>query len=226
MQRGLSPAVRTWRQIRARPRLLLSVTIGVAAFLALPTSLKQAARALIAWDLGAGLYLALAWIMMTRASIDRMKWRAGREDEGAAVVLCLTVAAAVASLAAIVIELSDLKGMPPARQGLHAALVAFTFAASWLLVHTSFALHYAHAYYLALGAGGSGPPLEFPRADAPGYMDFLYFSAVVGMTSQTADVAIAATRMRRLVMAHGMISFVFNTMLLALTVNIAASMLG
>ena len=103
--------------------------------------------------------------------------------------------------------------------------MAATFAASWLLVHTAFALHYAHAYYVILGEAGC-PPLEFPRQDAPAYLDFLYFSLVVGMTSQTADVAIATTRMRRLVMAHGLIAFVFNTTLLALTINIVASLLG
>ena len=100
-----------------------------------------------------------------------------------------------------------------------------TFAASWLLVHTSFALHYAHAHYVAMDRDPSAP-LQFPLQDAPAYMDFLYFSMVIGMTSQTADVAICSTRMRRLVMAHGMIAFVFNTTLLALTINVAASLLG
>jgi uncharacterized membrane protein len=211
--------------IRARPRLLIAILAAAAASLALPAAYAPAARALLTWDVGAGLYLALAWIMMGRASVDHMRWRARLQDDGAAVVLCLTVAGAMASLVAIVVELSGLKALPPVRQGLHVALVGATFVASWLVVHTAFALHYAHAHYVAVGEKCSSP-LEFPRQEAPIYLDFLYFSMVIGMTSQTADVAIASTRMRRLVMAHGLIAFAFNTTLLALTVNIAASMLG
>lgn len=167
----------------------------------------------------------LAWIMIGRASLEHMRWRARVQDDGAAVVLFLTVAAAIASLAAVVLELSGMKTYPLTRQGLHVGLAAVTFMASWLLVHTSFALHYAHLYYVSVGRNG-GPPLEFSRQENPVYMDFLYFSMVVGMTSQTADVVIASTRMRRLVMAHGIIAFVFNTTLLALTINIAAGLLG
>ena len=220
-----SAAGRFWRQIRIRPRLLLAAGAGSIMFALLPQSVIPATRALVTWDVGAGLYLALAWIMMGRATVDHMRWRARLQDDGAAMVLFLTVAAATASLGAIVMELSGLKSLPPAWQGIHIGLVATTFAASWLLVHTAFALHYAHAYYVALGQAGSAP-LEFPRQEAPVYLDFLYFSLVVGMTSQTADVAIASTRIRRLAMAHGLIAFVFNTTLLALSINIAASLLA
>lgn len=225
MNQAPSPFAKLWRQVRARPRLLTAAATGTFAFFVLPSAFAASTRALITWDVGAGLYLALAWVMMGRASVDHMRWRARVQDDGAAVVLALTVAAAIVSLAAIALELSGLKTLAPLRQGEHLALVATTFAASWLLVHTSFALHYAHAYYVSLGKDGCAP-LEFPRQEAPVYMDFLYFSMVVGMTSQTADVALATTRMRRLVMAQGIIAFVFNTTLLALTINIAASLLG
>lgn len=218
------PIGKWWRQVRARPRLMLSLAAGLVAFALLPPTLAGPGRALLTWDAGAGLYLALAWLMMGRATVEHMRWRARVQDDGAAAVLFLTVAAALASLAAIVMELSGLKSLPPARQGIHVALVAGTFAASWLLVHTAFALHYAHAYYVAAGDGDG--PLQFPRQEAPVYLDFLYFALVVGMTSQTADVAIATTRMRRLAMAHGLVAFVFNTTLLALTINIAAGLLG
>jgi uncharacterized membrane protein len=198
---------------------------GVLTFWLMPSSFAPSTRALVTWNVGAGLYLLLAFILFVRASVEHMRWRARVQDDGAAVVLFLTVAAAIASLVAIGMELSGLKSATPARQVLHLALAGMTFMASWLLVHTSFALHYAHAYYVSLGKDGCAP-LEFPGQGEPAYMDFLYFSIVVGMTSQTADVAIATTRMRRLVMAHGIIAFVFNTTLLALTINIAASLLG
>jgi uncharacterized membrane protein len=211
--------------IRARPRLTMSIVAGALAFPLLPQAWSASTRGLATWDAGVGLYLMLAWLMMGRASVEHMRWRARLQDDGAAVVLFLTVAAAIASLAAIVLELSGLKAFPLVRQELHLALAAGTFAGSWLLVHTSFALHYAHAYYVTT-SGEGGAPLEFPRQEAPVYLDFLYFAVVIGMTSQTADVAIASTRMRRLVMVHGLIAFVFNTTLLALTINVAASLLG
>ncbi len=225
MSAAHSPISKLWHQVRARPRLLTSCVVGVLSFLALPQEYAPATRVLITWDLGAGLFLVLAWLMMARATLEHMRWRARAQDDGAAVVLLLTVAAAVASIAAILIELSDLHPLTPARQGLRLALVAVTFVASWLLVHTSFALHYAHAYYGTHGKD-EADPLEFPGMEPPVYMDFLYFALVIGMTSQTADVAIASTRMRRLAMAQGMIAFAFNTTLLALTINIAASLLG
>ena len=225
MNKARSPIARLWHQLRARPRLVISAVAGVLAFLSLPPTLAASSRGLLSWDLGAGLYLALAWIIIGRASLEHMQWRARVQDDGAAAVLFLTVAAALASLAAIILELSALKTGTSIGRGPHLAFVAVTFMTSWLLVHTSFALHYAHAYYVSLGKDGNAP-LDFPRQDAPDYMDFLYFSMVVGMTSQTADVAIASTRMRRLVMAHSIIAFVFNTTLLALAINIAASLLG
>ena len=225
MNHARSPIAKLWHSIRVRPRLLASVVAGVLAFLLLPPRFTASTRGLITWDVGAGLYLLLAWAMMGRASVEHMRGRARVQDDGAAVILFLTVAGAFASLAAMVLELAGLKTGTRVGQGLHLAFVAATFIASWLLVHTAFALHYAHAYYAAPAKDGDAP-LVFPRQDAPGYVDFLYFSMVIGMTSQTADVALASTRMRRLVMAHGIIAFVFNTALLALTINVAASLLG
>lgn len=224
MNRTRPPLLKVWHQLRARPRLIVSAIAGVLAFCAMP-QLALTTRALLTWDVGAGLYLLLAFVLFARASTEHMRWRARMQDDGAAAVLFLTIAAAIASLVAIAAELSGLKTASAELQGLHLALVAVTFMASWLLVHTAFALHYAHAYYVALGGDGHAP-LEFPRQIEPVYGDFLYFSIVVGMTSQTADVAIASTPMRRLVMMHGIVAFVFNTTLLALTINIAASLLG
>lgn len=222
---GHSPIARAWHQLLGRPRLVLSGLTGLLVFLLLPVELAISTRVLVTWVAGAGLYLLLAFILIWRASIEHMRWRARIQDDGAAVVLFLTVAAAVASLIAIFMELNGLKSVTPVRQMLHLGLAGATFLASWLLVHTAFALHYAHAYYVSQGKAGAAP-LEFPSQKMPSYMDFLYFSMVVGMTSQTADVAIANTQMRRLVMVHGMIAFAFNTTLLALTINIAASLLG
>ena len=220
-----SPVSNLWHLVRARPRLGISCLAGVLGFLLLPPTLAASTRALITWDIGASVYLVLAWAVIGGASVQHMRWSARLQDDGATAMLFLTVTAALASLAAIILELSGLKTYPATRQSLLVGLVATTFVVSWLLVHTSFALHYAHAYYVSLDKQHEGP-LEFPRQDSPVYMDFLYFSMVIGMTCQTADVGIANTRMRRLVMAHGLVAFAFNTTLLALTINSVASLLS
>ena len=143
-----SPIARAWHQVLVRPRLVLSGLAGLLVFLLLPVELAISTRVLVTWVAGAGLYLLLAFILIWRASIEHMRWRARIQDDGAAVVLFLTVAAAVASLIAIFMELNGLKSVTPVRQMLHLGLAGATFLASWLLVHTAFALHYAHAYYV------------------------------------------------------------------------------
>jgi uncharacterized membrane protein len=211
-------------QLRVRPRLVSAVVVGAATVSLLPTSLAAPTRALLAWDFGAGLYLVLAWLMMLRAEVDHMRGRAQAQDDGAAVVLVLTVLAAIASLAAIMLELAGVKNYSTHDQGMHLALAAFTIVCSWLFVHTAFALHYAHEFYMAVARDGQSA-LEFPRQDRPDYWDFLYFSFVIGTTSQTADVSIASAGMRRLALLHGIVAFFFNTTLLALTINIAAGLI-
>jgi len=194
--------------------------MGVLSWWWLPSGLGTADRLLLAWNVAAATYLVLAWAMMARATADHMKALARIEDDGALGVLVLTVAASVASLAGIVAELYGLAGGSQLGAAQRLGLGAMTFGVSWLLVHTAFALHYAHAHWAAATA-----PLAFPGTPNPIYTDFMYFASVIGMTSQTADVAVCSTRLRRLVMAHGGVSFVFNTTLLALTVNTAAGLL-
>lgn len=212
------------RSIRVRPRLAMSMAIGLSVLLLLPHSIAGPTRALAAWDVGAGLYLALAWTMMARGSVEKMRWRAKRQDDGALAVLTLTITASVASLAAIVLELIGIKNQAPGVQTSHIALAMGTILCSWCLVHTAFALHYAHEFYSDDKAPARAC-LEFPGSTQPDYLDFLYFSFVIGTTSQTADVNITSSQMRRLALAHGVIAFFFNTTLLALTVNIAAGLI-
>lgn len=211
-------------QTRARPRLTTSVLVGCLAFLSLPRHVAPSTRALLAWDIGVGLYLILAWTMMLRATVGHMRARARRQDDGAFAVLVFTLAAAVASLAAIVLELAGIKAYPAAEQGSHFLLAGVTIVCSWFFIHTAFALHYAHDFYVAL-TRTKKPALDFPDQSEPTYWDFLYFSFVLGTTSQTSDVAITSAHMRRLALLHGVLAFFYNTTLLALTINIAAGWL-
>jgi uncharacterized membrane protein len=185
------------------------------------TSWRPATRFLVAWDLWVGLYLALAFHMMAGSDVHRIRERARQEDEGQFMILALTAAAALASLAAIVAELgSGAAGSSGRRQTDQLLLATVTIVLSWALIHTIFALHYAHEFYDDRGGRG----LAFPGGDEhPDYWDFVYFSFVIGMTSQVSDVGVTSKTMRRTVAAHGVVSFAFNVALLALTVNIAAS---
>jgi len=218
-----SPPPRRWprivRIVRARPRLAICVLVAIGVALALSGISVLAERLLIAWDVGIALYLVAAYQLIATGNEHRMRRSAALEDEGRFGVLILTVTAALASLGAIVILLTG------AHVGLRTphtlALAIITILLSWAFIHTIFALHYAHEYYGERGGKSGG--LNFPNEDKPDYWDFVYFSFVIGMTSQVSDVAVAARGIRRTVAAHGIVSFLFNAALLALLVNIAAS---
>lgn len=207
------------RILRARPRLALAFLAALAVLILLPSELRLSARVLIAWDSGLVLYLVLAYALMARSAVADIRVRAAIEDEGQFGILLLSVAAALASLGAILAELGAGPG-PGAGRGEQLLLALATILLSWFFTHTIFALHYAHEYYDEDGSEGG---LAFPGGSEPDYWDFVYFAFVIGMTSQVSDVGVVSQPIRRTVAAHGIFSFLFNTALVALTVNIAAS---
>ncbi|BBU61378.1 membrane protein [Methylosinus sp. C49] len=216
-----------WRIARARARLLFCLLGGVAVGLLLPASWREVTRALVGWDVFVTLYLLLAAEMMARSTPSSMRRRAQLQDEGRLVILVMTIATACASIGAIVAELGPVKNLEGFSKHAHISLAVLTVVLSWLFVHLTFALHYAHEYYLERGAAPDRPAeqrggLIFPGAQQPGYMDFLYFAYVIGVASQTADVSTASTTMRAAALVQGVLAFFFNTAILALTVNIAA----
>jgi uncharacterized membrane protein len=206
------------RIVRARPRLFLSVALTLAIIVLLPGGWRWATRFLVGWDIGVAVYLVAAFAAMADCDIAHIRRRSALMDEGRIAIPTLTACAALASLAAILIELGDKDTTHEPR---HLALAVVTIALSWALTHTIFALHYAHEFYAEKRYENGG--LNFPGKAAPDYWDFLYFSLVIGMTSQVSDVGVTAREIRRTVAAHGIVSFFFNVALLALTVNIAAS---
>lgn len=209
------------RIICARWRMFLSFALSLVLPAALPAAWWLTTRLLVGWDVGVGLYLVLAYALIARSQIDQIRRHAAMQDEGRLGILVLTVAAALASLGAIVVKLASGPTLGSSRQPADLALATVTILLSWAFIHTIFALHYAHEFYDENGGAGGG--LNFPGKDPPDYWDFVYFSFVIGMTSQVSDVAVACKPIRRTVTAHGIVSFVFNAALLALTVNIAAS---
>jgi uncharacterized membrane protein len=205
------------RVVYARPRTFFSVAMGIVAFFLLPGSLRLVTRLLISWDIVITLYLLLVYTMVLRSGLSHIKRNAVLQDDGRFLILLVTAIGAFASIAAIVSELGTSQRSAP-----QLALATLTIALSWAAVHTTFALHYAHDYYRGAKPGG----LQFPSGDQhdhADYWDFVYFSFVIGMTAQVSDVGITDKTIRRTATAHGIISFVFNTALVALMVNIAAS---
>lgn len=213
------------RQLRAHPRLFIAALVGLASLLFLPAQVAEheTTRLLIGWNIGVCLYLVLIGVMMVRSMPGQICHRVRLEDEGRWFILISMIIAAIASLAAIVAELASAKELHGELRYAHIGLAAFTILSSWAFTHVMFALHYAHDYYAAR-TNKRPVGLEFPGDDSPDYGDFLYFSFVIGTSAQTADVSLATKPMRRLGLMHCVLSFIFNTTVLALTINIAASL--
>jgi uncharacterized membrane protein len=204
--------------------MAIATAIGVAVALFAPGISHPVTRVLIGWNVGVWLFLALVGWMMFQEDHEHLRRNAIAQAEGAPVVLAIVVFAAIFSIVAIVEELSAAKqtGAPHAVQ--HILLALATVSGSWLLLPTLFSMNYATLYH---GEGRQGSGLIFPGAEKsfePDYADFLYFSFTIAVASQTADVAISNRPMRRLVLLQAVLSSVFNTTILAFTINIAASL--
>jgi uncharacterized membrane protein len=214
-------ASRMVRVARSRPRLWISTALGIVCYLLVSTiygHMNTVTRILVGWDIGVLFYLVAVSEVMARSTTVEIRRHAASQDEGALTILALTIAAGIASLGAIFVELGNVERDGP--YGLYAAHGVVTVLLSWAFIHTIFALHYAHEFY---GTGSRAKGLKFPDDTPPDYWDFIYFSFVIGMTFQVSDVAVTNKGIRRTVVSHGALSFFFATAIIALTVNIAAT---
>jgi uncharacterized membrane protein len=224
---------RFWLPLRivwGHPRLFIAVVAGFLSEILLPGHLRLWTRFLIDWNVGVWLYFVTVGVMIARASPQSMRLRAKVSDEGRFFILVFTSLAALASIAAIVAQLAAVKDLTGIMKGLHIGLAGLTIVSAWMFIHLTFALHYAHEYFDEWGAEPGKPAalrggLIFPEADKPDYYDFLYFSYVIGVACQTADVDISSAEMRRIALVHGVLAFFFNSAVLALTINIAAGLI-
>ena len=211
------------RFVHARTRLLIALAAGLALFLLLPQDMRIETRGLLGWDLAALAYIVMTLAMIARSTVETCYARAAYYDEGDWVILLVVVVSASASFATIFSELAALK--PPHGSLWHAlVLTGATVALSWTFTHLVFTLHYANIYYRPDDDGPGG--LEFPGDRPPDYGDFLYYSFVIGCAAQTGDVGTVSPAMRRITLVHGIVSFVFNTAILALTINVGASLVS
>lgn len=211
------------KRLGAKVRLLLAGAVAALTAAILPASIVGSARILCLWDAGMLCFLGLTWLVMLTATPETMRRNAQRQDQGRTVILVLITAAACASLLAIGFMLQEGKTTLSPPVLLHVTLAIVTIVGSWLLVHTIFALHYAQGYYRPHPHRTTG--LDFPSDTEPDYWDFLYFSFVIGLTSQVSDVAVKTRSLRRLALIHGVLSFFFNTAILAMSINIIAGLI-
>lgn len=210
--------------LRAHPHLVVSAAVGGLAAVLVPGIDSVVGRCLAGWNVGVWVYLVWTGWTMTHSDQAHLKRVAIAQAEGATTVLAVVALGALASFGAIFMELATAKAGGPREALPHVLFALSTVIGSWLLVPTLFSLNYASLYHLSEGNDG----LNFPdQAEdfEPDYSDFLYFSFTIAVASQTADVTISTRPMRRLVLLQSVLSFVFNTTILALTINIAASLL-
>ena len=207
-------------------RLFAAAAIGAASLAVLPAGWTPLTRGLAAWDVGASAYLATMLVLFARTPTSRMPARAEAQQDGEWTLFFLVLAAIGIGFAAILGEFGSIKTAIGTAKELKVALVAATLVVSWLLAQAVFALRYAHEFYqLTPGRPDVDGGLAFPGDDHPDYWDFLYFALVLGMTFQVSDVQITARKLRRLATLHGLLGFLFNTVVIALSVNLAAGLL-
>ena len=210
----------------AKGRLGTALAVAAVVYVVQPDAISWHTRAVVSWDLGALAYLGLAWMLIGRTDARGTRDHALSQDQSGYVIFLFVVGAACASTVAIGFVAGTIRDLPFWARTWHLMLTIIALVSSWLLIQTVFAFHYAHRYYAGPhGEAASVTPLLFPGGRAPDYLDFAYCAFVVGMTSQVSDVAVASRGMRVLTLIHGVLAFVFNIAVLALSINIIASVI-
>ena len=215
----------------SRPRLTSGIAIGLLAFILSSfalSNLEASTRAIVSWDLTCLWFIVLTLAHMRTQTLEDLKANVAAQDEGQGIIVTVVMIAAAASLYAVALELSFAKDAHGVAKDLRVGLALVTVALSWFTTQLIFALHYAHEYY----APDKTTPeeddvvggLKFPGGQEPDNWDFLHFATVIGVASQTADIAFTKKRLRRIGTVHGIISFTFNTAVLALTINLLAGL--
>lgn len=205
------------------PRLWIATFLGAAVFFLLPAHWSTISRVLVGWNCGVILFLVLIYSWMTSLNAEQICRRFIEEDEGGPVMFAIVIAAAMLSLVAIVAVLATIKQVTGTARVAHLALAGITVVDSWLIVPTIFTSQYADMFY---SAPENERPLLFPRTPKPVFWDFAYFSFTIAAACQTSDVSTTQHAIRRVVIAHTLISFLFNASILGFAINVSAGLFG
>jgi uncharacterized membrane protein len=208
----------------ARLRLAIAIGTGVATTLVLPARVGSAFRAVAGWDAAALALGALSWLLILRADGAETRRLAAAEDPGRRAAWVIVILASVFSLFANAVVLRDVRTCAAETRDLFIALCVTAVVAAWLLTHTAYTLRYAHLYYRDDDEGEGG--LTFPGDGAPAYVEFAYFAFTIGMCFQVSDVAVTSRQIRRAVLAQSLLSFAYNTAILATAVSLVVGVLG
>ena len=223
-----------WRFLRrivkfeAHNRVAVALCVALLTFGITIHRLDLSVGVIVSWDAFALCSLVLAWTGIIFNDVKTRMEEARLQDSSRVAISVCVVLAAVAGLFGAGWLLHDAKNLSQGACALHVGLAVLTVVSSWLLVHTVLTLHYAHVCYQIAGMSAENPPeigLRFPNEPEPDFLDFAYFSFIIGMTGQTADVEITSRRVRRIALLHGILSFGFNAVIVALSLNLASSLL-
>lgn len=230
MTKTINPDKRIFYKLDARHRLMVAVLMSFITFLVFRDSVKTPALILICWIACALTVILLNWIIIFSSHPREVRKIARVQDSSLTFIFTFVTVAAVVSLGAIVYLLKTTKGLSETGKNEHIILAIAAVVISWWLLHTIYTLRYAHLYYDADvdcdGVCKASGGLQFPGKDEPDYLDFVYFSFIVGMTFQVSDVNITSRRIRRACLMHAILSFAFNTAILALSINVISGLVS
>jgi uncharacterized membrane protein len=216
-------------RIKAHGRLLISLSVAFIIFL-LSQRTPPAIQFILVWSSFCFSVLLMLWAIILTTTAAEVRVIAGIQDSSRTIISVFVLFASVVSLFAVIFLMRTLPNPKQAGYPYHVGFAITSVILSWIMIHTVFAIRYAHLYYKLLfeermsqkeHKGG----LIFPNDDPPDYFDFAYFSFVIGMTWQVSDVQISSRRIRRMVLIHALLSFIYNTVILALTINIISGLI-
>ena len=217
-----------FNRLHAIHKLLISAVFAIIVYIIFPiTHLNTVAHLMVGWDVFCLSIIGLSFVTFFTINSEQLCYQCSKQDESRVIIFLVVLVATIASLLAVVLLITSKSGDSAAKLW-ELPIAIIGMMCSWILVHTIFTFRYAHIYYdnneIDFGKSGSG--LDFPGDKEPNYLDFAYFSFVLGMTFQVSDVSIHSKRLRKLALLHGLISFGFNTVVVALTINIIAGLKG
>jgi len=219
----------SFQNLDVHQRLVIAAVVAFVTFLLASGHVRPSLQSIFAWNAFAWCLILFSWVRIVFADARISVQTAKLEDTGRMVIFVFVILAAVTSLFAVAVLIGEAKGLSKAAVTGHLLLAGGTVISSWVLVHTLFTVHYAHAYYRQADNDQNsleGAGVEFPGEKQPDFLDFAYFSFVIGMTCQVSDVQISGRDIRRLALVHGLLSFLFNTVILALTINLASGLVS